>query len=86
MQFRHIIDLQQGSNWGGGVTEVRVIEQFLFFGPKMAQDSLKWVKNGSLYPIFPKNFQKFSFFGAFGAEKWVTERPKSPPPNSIPDL
>ena len=34
-------------------------------------------KTGSLNPIFPKNFQKFLLFGAFGAEKWVTERPKS---------
>ena len=33
-----------------------------------------------LNPFFPKNFQKLPFFGAFGAEKVVTERPVTPPP------
>ena len=32
-----------------------------------------------LTQFFPKNFQKFQFFGAFGAEKCVTERQNWPP-------
>ena len=40
-------------------------------------------KNWSLNPISPKIFQKFPFFGAFGAEKVVTELLKSPPPLGV---
>ena len=32
-----------------------------------------------LTQFFPKKFQKFPFFGAFGAEKCVTEHPNWPP-------
>ena len=43
-------------------------------------------KNVSLNPFFRNNFQKFPFFGGFGAEKCVTEHQNCPPLWPLPFL